>query len=336
MKFYRVMVLFLAVSMILSACNLPTTRPAEQTNLNAVFTAAAQTVEVQLTQNALLNPPGGSQETIAPPINPLPDATEQPVPLVSVPSNTVSPALATPTLEVGAATTTNCDAAQFVTDVSIPDGTLFTAGATFTKTWRLKNVGTCTWGPAYALVFDSGDAMGGANSQVITGSTAPGAIVDVSVNLQAPATAGTYRGYWGLVNASGARIPVAGASNGKSFFVEVKVATGASSNGTENPGKFAVTSVVFTVSRSEACASATGKYLINATITTNKTGIVTYSWIRSDAATESVNSGTLSFDSPGSKTISYEWISIQSNLWVDLYIDNPNHQQFGRATLNCP
>jgi len=38
-----------------------------------------------------------------------------------------------------------CDRAQFISDVTVPDGTTFAPGATFTKTWRLKNSGTCTW-----------------------------------------------------------------------------------------------------------------------------------------------------------------------------------------------
>ena len=44
------------------------------------------------------------------------------------------------------------DRAQFVTDVTVPDGTKYDPGATFTKTWRLRNVGTCTWTTAYTMV----------------------------------------------------------------------------------------------------------------------------------------------------------------------------------------
>ena len=54
-----------------------------------------------------------------------------------------------------------CDWAQFVADVTVPDGTTFAANQTFTKTWRLKNIGFCTWTTSYALVFDSGNSMGG-------------------------------------------------------------------------------------------------------------------------------------------------------------------------------
>jgi len=34
------------------------------------------------------------------------------------------------------------DWAQFIADVTEPDGTRYDPGATFTKTWRLRNIGT--------------------------------------------------------------------------------------------------------------------------------------------------------------------------------------------------
>src|SRR5271157_1067465 len=56
--------------------------------------------------------------------------------------------------------TSTCNWAQFVADVTVPDGTTLAPGATFTKTWRLENIGNCTWTTSYALVFSSGSAMG--------------------------------------------------------------------------------------------------------------------------------------------------------------------------------
>ena len=37
-----------------------------------------------------------------------------------------------------------CNNAVFVSE-TVPDGTEYDVGESFTKTWRLKNVGTCTW-----------------------------------------------------------------------------------------------------------------------------------------------------------------------------------------------
>ena len=115
----------------------------------------------------------------------------------------------------------NCDRAQFVSDVTVPDGTTFQPNATFSKTWRLKNVGTCTWSN-YSLIFDSGEKMGGSDA-LIPASVAPGQTVDITINLTAPANAGTYRGYWKLKNNSGVPFGI-GSAGTKSFWVEIKVA----------------------------------------------------------------------------------------------------------------
>jgi LysM repeat protein len=81
---------------------------------------------------------------------------------------------------------TVCNQADMVSDVTVPDGTTVAAGSTFTKTWRLKNTGTCTWTSAYLLVFDHGEPMGApATSPLTTVNVAPGSTVDVSVNLKA-------------------------------------------------------------------------------------------------------------------------------------------------------
>lgn len=335
MKFYRMLLLTLIVVIALGACNLPTARPTAQTNPNAVFTAAAETVQVQLTKNALLNPPGLTA-TIAPPtITPDTVVDVQPTP-AALPSNTQEPGIvASPTSPPSAGATSVCDAAQFIADVTIPDGSPFSSGTTFTKTWRLKNTGTCTWNSSYALVFDSGNSMGTVTRVSLSGTTAPGAFLDISVSLQAPATDGLYRGYWGLVNPAGVRLPVASGAKGNSFYVEIKVGSGVGGNATDSPGKFAVLSVSFSTARSEACSAAAGKYVVTATVSANKAGVVTYTWIRSDAVTSPEYSGSITFDSAGSKTINFEWPTTQPGLWVDLYIDNPNHQLFGRVNLNC-
>lgn len=141
----------------------------------------------------------------------------------NTPSPTVTGTLSSPTptktVTPGPA---DCDRAQFIKDVTVPDGTTFQPNATFAKTWRIKNIGTCTW-TNYSLIFDSGEKMGGPESALIPTSVAPGQTVDITINLTAPAAAGTYRGYWKLKNSTGAAFGI-GSAGTKSFWVEIKVA----------------------------------------------------------------------------------------------------------------
>ena len=182
------------------ACGLPSTTPTESPD--AIFTAAAETVAARLTQAALQSP--------VPQNTPLPP-TFTPIP----PTNTLPPAAATNTPQP-------CNVATFVADVTIPDGSLFAPGQTFTKTWKLRNVGTCTWTSGYQLVFDRGDQMGGpVSQQLTTGSVAPGQDINISVNLTAPATLGAYRGYWRLKDPAGVLFAL---TSGNSFYVDIKVA----------------------------------------------------------------------------------------------------------------
>jgi hypothetical protein len=89
------------------------------------------------------------------------------------------PAAALPSRASAASASQACtDVAQFVTDVTVPDGTRYDAGATFTKTWRLRNIGTCTWTTAYTMVFDSGTQMGSNTSVNHPANTPPGASVE--------------------------------------------------------------------------------------------------------------------------------------------------------------
>ena len=116
----------------------------------------------------------------------------------------------------------DCERAQFIADVTVPDGTTFAPATPFLKTWRLKNVGTCTWTTGYSLIFDTGERMGGPDSVPMPTNVAPGQIVDVSVNLSAPNAGGTYRGYWKFKNSLGAVFGI-GSGGTKSFWVEIRV-----------------------------------------------------------------------------------------------------------------
>lgn len=132
----------------------------------------------------------------------------------SAPTNTAPPA---PT-----ETKQPCDRAEFVQDVTIPDGTTFQPNKNFTKTWRLRNTGTCTWNTGYDLVFISGDEMNGSSAVPISGSVSPGSTADVSTDLKSPNSAGTYKGNYKLRNADGVLFGIGEGADGV-FWVEIKV-----------------------------------------------------------------------------------------------------------------
>lgn len=218
--------IFLLVAVVSAACNLTGLQPSpvpQQTGGDAIGTAVAQTLTAVIRPTLSLNTPTqtAGQPTAQPTVQPTQAPTSTPPPTLTpiVPSLTPIVPTSTPPPTL---TPVPCDRASFVADVTVPDGTNFAPGATFVKTWRLKNNGSCTWTTAYALVFESGNAMDGPVEVALPGSVAPGQQVDLSVTLKAPGTAGTYQGYWKLRNASGARFGI-GANATGSFWVKITV-----------------------------------------------------------------------------------------------------------------
>ena len=298
-KRIRLFHVFMIFAMFLGACNLPTNDPEA-----ATATAAAMTVIAQLSET------------------PTPSATATPLATlteIALPTNTSTPvATATPT----------CPQAQFVTDVTIPDGTVMTPGQSFTKKWRIRNTGQCAWS-GYTLVFDSGDSMGGPSSQPI-GAVNPGQEIDLEVNLTAPGSAGSYKGYWRIVSNTNVLVPMINGYQGRAFYVDIKVQAPATATNTSAPA-FAVTSVNFT--NTGGCNIG---FTATADITVNGPGTVTLHWVRSDGATPPVPPA-LNFAAAGTQSVSISWTTTAPGThWFDIYIDSPNNQQFGRAQFTCP
>lgn len=193
------------IALLVASCNLPGNSPTQtQEPPDAVYTHAAETISAELTRVAqqaspTTQLPAGPTNTLAPTVTPY-----------YTPTNTSIPCLA-----VGYSDAT--------IDVTIPDNTIMTPGQLFTKTWRLTNIGTCTWNSSYQLVFDRGDQMGVAvtySKPLTTGTVAPGQTVDVSVDLVAPAASGTYTGYWRFRDPNGVYFGIGGSS---SWIVKIKV-----------------------------------------------------------------------------------------------------------------
>jgi hypothetical protein len=172
------------------------------------YTQAAQTITAQLTLAATTPAP-----------SPVP-ATPTPT---NIPTNTPTSAPILPPPVSGPSPTSNpCNQAMFIYDVTVPDETIMSPNQSFTKTWLLKNIGTCTWNSGYHLVYISGNPIGGSTSPLLTtGTVPPGQSVEASVSLKAPATAGTYQGYWKLSDSNGKLFGLQDAP----FWVKIKVVT---------------------------------------------------------------------------------------------------------------
>ena len=115
-----------------------------------------------------------------------------------------------------------CNWAAYIKDVTFPDGSIVAPGANFTKTWRIKNIGTCTWKTNYGLVFLKGNNLNGVANVNMPIVVQPGKTVDISIVLTAPNTAGTYRGDWLLRNNAGDLFGL-GPTAEDPFYVEIKV-----------------------------------------------------------------------------------------------------------------
>lgn len=81
---------------------------------------------------------------------------------------------------------------DFVADVNIPDDTAFRAGETITKTWRIRNSGTCAWENFNFVMIENDSALSwvGIVPYVVLPRVEAGAEVEISVMLAiAPETA---------------------------------------------------------------------------------------------------------------------------------------------------
>ena len=197
---------FLMIS--LSACGKntePEVTPTESISMDDIHTAVVLTLTEQAAQ---FSPTPEPTSTVTHTFTPVPSNT----PVQS------SPTAPKATQVVSNSTANGCNDAVYVSDVTIPDGTTLTAGSSFTKTWSLKNTGSCNWDTTYKLVYISGEKMS-ASDTTITSAVNVGNSGNVSVEMVAPTTTGTYYSYWQMADSAGNRF-------GGQIYVTIKVGSG--------------------------------------------------------------------------------------------------------------
>ena len=214
-----IVISILLAATILAACQMKPTPPPTIDPLDSIRTAAARTVEALTTQIVATEQAAQTQTAAyqAPTELPQPSETEQ----VLTPENPSDPTTPNPEQSATPTGSKACDLAGFVEE-SIPDGTQFTPGSSFTKTWKLTNEGTCTWTTDYDVVFVGGTSMNTPASQPISDkAVAPGESVLISMPVTAPNSAGTYRAEFKLRNAE--EVIFAFRNPEHTFWVEIQV-----------------------------------------------------------------------------------------------------------------
>ena len=142
--------------------------------------------------------PQAAPTAFRPPTKPVPTqilSTITPIPAIytSIPTPTI-----TPTATAGPCTN-NLD---FIKDVTIPDGTSISVGATIDKQWQVNNTGTCNWNSTYRLKWIGGDPLGAAQEQILYPARA-GTQAILRITFTAPTAAGTYESQWQAYGSDG-------------------------------------------------------------------------------------------------------------------------------------
>ena len=186
----------------------------------------------QATLTAIALPP---TPTASPTATATSTATPTPLLPIEMPAEDLPTATATPTpvptvaakLKSKSDLDGNCvNRAKFIKDVTIPDNSKIKPNHRFTKTWRLKNTGTCTWTTAYSLVFAGGSQLSAAKKQALKKDVAPGKQIDLSIILTSPPKKGVYTSKWLLQSASGKKFGV-GRKGKTAIFAKIVVPTNA-------------------------------------------------------------------------------------------------------------
>lgn len=306
----------LAVSLVMLACSLPAlSAQLRQEDVQSISSSVIQTLAAQNLQNQV-QPAVNNAEVIA-------NAVAQTVVALNAQNQAAQAAAPTSVPYVYVAPTATSIPCYSATawDVTVPDYTNFSLNQSFNKTWRFKNVGTCTWNTGFRLAFYSGSQLNAPAYVYLPHSVAPGGTVDITVPMQAPSYAGTFTGNWGIY------------TDANYYFGKVWVTITAGAV-PPVPPYFAVTSVTYAIDHVTQAIACPGPedvtFNMQANITTNGAGTVTYYWTRSygaNTATQSIYFGGASTQTVAlSQTIA--GATGAGDYWVKLYIDNPNHQLF--------
>lgn len=215
---FSIPIIFLVIaSLLLAACGKNVEQPDYVTvlsvqptdDISALYTAAAETIYVDMTQTELAKP----TETPVPP-------TETPIPTETF-TATVAPTSTTayvyapvvyPTSTLGTVTitstaTTAATAGAYacsITSQSISDYAEFAPNEEFDASWTIKNTGTESWDASqidYRYLSGS-ETYKYESAYDFSSSVASGGSITLIVDMVAPSTEASYESFWGVFNSS--------------------------------------------------------------------------------------------------------------------------------------
>lgn len=218
--------LAIAITLFTTACGVLSNPAAAPSIPGLEGTLAAQTLTALNAFQPVITPPGSEIQNVNPLV--VVDLVATPVAAPIIPETEEAVEKPEGSARQKSALCTN--RAEFVEDISIPDHTNLPAGSSFTKTWRFKNVGTCTWNAEYSLVFIWGDLMDGIERTSFGKKVPPGESIDISVDFVAPKEANAYQGNWMFEDTFGNRFGT-GYQGRQFFWVAIDVGSGGGRGG---------------------------------------------------------------------------------------------------------
>ena len=290
------------LSIVLAACVPAAANDAK------IATSVAMTVDAQDTQAADFTPtPAPATFTATPAGSPTAASTKAP-----------------PTAPTGGSA--QCTASASFVGETVPDGTIESPGAVFTKVWHIQNTGTCPWNKSWKFVYFSGDLMGGATVYDFPQIALPGDTVDVPVVLTAPLTGGSYRGNWKIQSPWG--LVFGDNSSGNPFWVDIVVGSGTPENA-KTATVFGITNVTYTIER--RCTTANTFWHIYVNLTSNGPVATVFNIVQSDGNGQ--RNIKMSFTSATTQTFDYgEWsqrfTSSTNPRWVQAVVTSPTYHEW--------
>lgn len=261
-------------------------------------------------------------------------------------AGTETPAAETATTAPAGTAQAGVDKAEFVADVTVPDGTNFTPGEAFVKTWRVRNSGTTTWGTDYVLAYARGAQMGGAATVPLPNTVAPGAEVDISVDMTAPTALGSHTGFWQLRTGAGTPFGIGAEANEPVYVqINVTVATNATAGPTSAAaGALRVSGVTLSVEPATFTGPCPQTFVFSTALTSEGAGTATY---RLQAVTTTPgfdltlpDTSQSQFTGAGPRTFNGSYSlefngSVSGEAWIDVLTPNTLESNRVSFSLTC-